>query len=83
MPAIVTFAWIDHPLGRTLVASSSVARGRTAMRVIDCPCGHVFEAENDEELVRLCYEHVQAEHPEMQRTEDQIRARVAADARDA
>jgi hypothetical protein len=37
------------------------------MRAIDCPCGHHFEAADDEELFRLCREHVNAEHPEMQR----------------
>ena len=53
------------------------------MRTIDCPCGHTFEADDDEELARLCFEHVQLDHPELQRTEEQIRERVAADARDA
>jgi len=53
------------------------------MRAIDCPCGHHFEAAEDEELFRLCREHVDAEHPEMQRTDEQIRQRVTADAYDA
>ena len=52
------------------------------MRAIECPCGHHFEAGDDEELFRLCREHVDHEHPEMQRSDDQIRARVAADAYD-
>jgi predicted small metal-binding protein len=50
------------------------------MRAIDCPCGHRFEAADDEELFRLCREHVDADHPEMQRSDAQIRERVAADA---
>ena len=50
------------------------------MRAIDCPCGHHFEAADDEELFRLCREHVDADHPEMQRSDAQIRERVAADA---
>jgi len=50
------------------------------MRAIDCPCGHHFEAADDEELFRLCREHVEREHPEMRRTSEQIRERVAADA---
>jgi len=33
------------------------------MRAIDCPCGHHFEAAGDEELFRLCREHVDADHP--------------------
>jgi rhodanese-related sulfurtransferase len=53
-----------------------------AMRAIDCPCGHHLEAADDEELFRLCRDHVEREHPEMQRTDAQIRARVAADAHD-
>jgi predicted small metal-binding protein len=50
------------------------------MRGIDCPCGHHFEAVDDEELFRLCREHVDRDHPEMQRTDEQIRERIAADA---
>jgi predicted small metal-binding protein len=50
------------------------------MRAIDCPCGHHVEAADDEELFRLCREHVDADHPEMQRSDAQIRERVAADA---
>ncbi len=52
------------------------------MRAIDCPCGHTFTAATDEELVRLASEHVERDHPEMQRSDEQIRARVAADAYD-
>ena len=50
------------------------------MHAIDCPCGHHFEAADDEALFRLCREHVDADHPEMQRSDAQIRERVAADA---
>jgi predicted small metal-binding protein len=53
------------------------------MRVIDCPCGHRLEAGTDEELFRLAREHIDRDHPEMERTDEQIRERVAADARDA
>jgi rhodanese-related sulfurtransferase/predicted small metal-binding protein len=53
-----------------------------AMRAIDCPCGHHFEAGDDEELFRVCREHVDREHPEMRRTDEQLRERVAADAYD-
>jgi predicted small metal-binding protein len=48
------------------------------MRGIDCPCGHHFEGTDDEELVQLCREHVDREHPEMQRADEQIRERIAA-----
>ena len=41
------------------------------MRAIDCPCGHHFEAVDDDELFVLCREHIDADHPEMQRTDEQ------------
>jgi predicted small metal-binding protein len=53
------------------------------MRAIDCPCGHRLEGTDDDELVRLAREHIDTDHPEMQRTDDQVRERVAADAYDA
>jgi predicted small metal-binding protein len=53
------------------------------MRAIDCPCGHHFEAADDEELFGLCREHVDSDHPEMQRTDEQLRERIAAGAHDA
>jgi predicted small metal-binding protein len=53
------------------------------MRAIDCPCGHHLEGADDEELFRLAREHIERDHPEMERTDDQIRERVTADAYDA
>ena len=53
------------------------------MRAIECPRGHHLEAADDEELFRRCREHVDREHSEMQRTDAQIRERVAVDAYDA
>ena len=52
------------------------------MRAIECPCGHHLEGADDEELFRLAREHVDSEHPELQRTDAQLRERVAADAYD-
>jgi predicted small metal-binding protein len=52
------------------------------MRAIDCPCGHHLEAATDEELFRLAREHLEQHHPEMERSDDQIRERVTADAYD-
>ena len=49
------------------------------MRAIDCPCGHHLGAGDDAELSRLCREHIAAHHPDMQRTDEQIRERVTAD----
>jgi predicted small metal-binding protein len=61
-------------------ASSRVNHQEDEMRAIDCPCGHHFEGADDEELFRLCREHVDTDHPEMQRSDEQIRERIAADA---
>jgi hypothetical protein len=52
------------------------------MHAIDCPCGHHFEADHDEQLFRLCRDHIDRDHPEMERTDEQLRARIAADAYD-
>ena len=52
------------------------------MRAIDCPCGHHLEAVDDVELFRLAREHVDRDHPEMRRSDDEIRQRIAADAYD-
>jgi hypothetical protein len=53
------------------------------MRVIDCPCGHRLEGADDDELYRLAREHVDRDHPDLQRSDDDIRARVANDGYDA
>ena len=53
------------------------------MRVIDCPCGHRLEGADDEELFRLARDHVDRDHPEMQRSDDDLCQRIAADAYDA
>jgi MFS family permease len=52
------------------------------MRAIDCPCGHHLEGADDAALFRLAREHVDRDHPEMQRSDDDIRQRIAADAYD-
>jgi predicted small metal-binding protein len=50
------------------------------MRAIDCPCGHCLEGVDDEELFRKAREHVDRDHPEMERSDEDLRRRVAADA---
>ena len=52
------------------------------MRAIDCPCGHRLEAEDDEKLFGLAREHVDRDHPGMDRTDHQIRERISADGYD-
>ena len=60
--------------------SSRVNHQEDEMRAIDCPCGHRLESADDEELFRLAREHIDSGHPEMDRTDEQVRERVAADA---
>ena len=64
--------------GRTSTRTTSPR----AMRAIECPCGHHLEGADDGELFRLAREHVDRDHPEMQRTDAQLRERIAADAYD-
>jgi len=51
--------------------------------VINCPCGHRIEGKDDDELFRVARQHVDRDHPELQRTDEQIRERIVADAHDA
>ncbi len=52
------------------------------MRAIECPYGHRVEAADDEELFRNVRDHVDRHHPELERTDEQLRERIAADAHD-
>jgi hypothetical protein len=52
-------------------------------RCIDCPCGDLLEGADDEELFQFARKHIDDDHPEMKRTAEELRARVAADAHDA
>ena len=36
------------------------------MLAVDCPRGHHFEAPREDELFRLCREHVDRDHPKME-----------------
>jgi predicted small metal-binding protein len=56
--------------------------GERTLRAIECPCGHRLEGADDDELLRLAREHVDRDHPEMERTDDQLRERITADAYD-
>jgi predicted small metal-binding protein len=64
-------------------SSSRVNDQETEMRAVDCPCGHHFEGADDQELFRLAREHVDRDHPEMERSDEQLRERIAADAYEA
>lgn len=61
---------------------SRVTHQEDDVRAIDCPCGHRLEGADGVELFRLAREHIDTDHPEMQRTDDQVRERVATDAYD-
>jgi predicted small metal-binding protein len=52
------------------------------MRAIDCPCGHRLEGADNDELFALARRHVDEAHPEMERSDDQIRDRITNDAYD-
>jgi MFS family permease len=76
-----TSSW---PMAERLVLSGSDGLDSKGgeMRAIDCPCGHHLEGADDAELFRLAREHVDRDHPEMQRSDDDLRQRIAADAYD-
>src|SRR5439155_11674357 len=79
--AITKLLLADERPSRTLSGNDRVKGAE--MRAIECPCGHHLEGADDNELFRLAREHVDRDHPEMQRTDEQLRARIAADAYDA
>ena len=51
-------------------------------RVIDCPCGHQLRGADDEELFHLARRHVTEHHPDMERSDDQLRLLISQRARD-
>ncbi len=46
-------------------------------RAMTCACGQYLEAANDEELFREGRKHVEEAHPEMQLTDEELRAAMA------
>jgi predicted small metal-binding protein len=54
-----------QPGRRILGRSERATREATMGKRIDCECGFVLKAENDEELVDRCQAHVQEAHPEL------------------
>jgi hypothetical protein len=51
-------------------------------RIIDCPCGHQLRAEDDQGLFRAAREHIAQDHPDMQRTDEQVWSTIRERARD-
>jgi hypothetical protein len=52
-------------------------------RIIDCPCGHQLQAEDDEGLFRAARRHIAEDHPDMQRTDEQVWGIIRERARSA
>ena len=70
------------PRGRSSVGAGRSDIGQAPTRAIECPCGHHLEGADDEELFRLAREHVDRDHPDMERSDQQLRERIAAAAYD-
>jgi rhodanese-related sulfurtransferase len=79
-PALSELPGMGKPTPRDPDALSPNERG--VMRAIECPCGHHLEGADDEQLIQLARQHVEEHHPEMERSDEQLRARIAADAYD-
>jgi predicted small metal-binding protein len=47
------------------------------MRAVDCWCGAIVQADGDEELESALKEHVNAEHADEERSDDEVCSRVA------
>ncbi len=50
------------------------------MRVIDCDCGAVVQAANDEELARNVQRHTEEQHPDQPLDEEAAKKMVSAQA---
>src|SRR5919197_5546512 len=82
--------WLPSPTSSRPMRAGFLRSGKNAhpswegaaMRAIECPCSHHLDGADDEELFQLAREHVDRDHPEMQRTDAQLRERIAADAYD-
>jgi predicted small metal-binding protein len=81
MAAIANFPLVDTGTTPRLGVGRD-STGGTKMRAIDCPCGHHLEGADDAELFRLAREHVDRDHPDLQRSDDDLRQRIAADGYD-
>jgi predicted small metal-binding protein len=47
------------------------------VRAVDCWCGFLVQGDDDAEVESALREHVNAEHPDEQRSDDEVRSRVA------
>jgi predicted small metal-binding protein len=53
------------------------------MRVIDCSCGTTLKAATDDELVGQVREHLESDHDDTGKSDDDLRQFVSANAYDA
>lgn len=47
------------------------------MRVIDCDCGEVVQAANDDDLARRMSEHLESDHPDADASDEATRRLVS------
>jgi hypothetical protein len=47
------------------------------VRAVDCWCGYVLQGADDEELADRLRGHLEGEHADEQRSDDEVRARIA------
>lgn len=53
------------------------------MRVMECDCGEVVQAANDDDLLGEVKRHVADAHPDMEASDDELRSMIASKAYDA
>jgi predicted small metal-binding protein len=53
------------------------------MRVIECECGDVVQAANDDDLLKEIRRHMEAHHPDTETSEEDLRGLVERKAYDA
>lgn len=53
------------------------------MRVIECHCGDVVQAANDEDLIKELRRHIDSEHPGSQSSDEELSALIQRKAYDA
>jgi hypothetical protein len=47
------------------------------VRAVDCWCGHVVQGEDDDDLARRLRGHLSSEHADEERSETDVRGRIA------
>jgi hypothetical protein len=63
--------------------ASSRASQEEAVRVIDCDCGTTLSAANDEDLFKALREHYDADHGDVEYSDEELREMITEQAYDA